>query len=201
VVDGVHALGIEDETAASLSADVLIAGTHKWMFGPRGTGIVHATREAWGRMTPVIPSFGPDVGVWLGMVPPDAVTPGDTFTPGGFHSFEHRWALGEAFRFHQQIGKDRVAARIHDLNSQAKAALAEMRHVRLLTPRSPELSAGIVTFEVDGHDAGAVVAHLHARGITGSSSPYPVTHPRIAPSALNSPEEVDRTVAAIAELA
>jgi selenocysteine lyase/cysteine desulfurase len=135
------------------------------------------------------------------MVPPDAVTPGDTFTPGGFHSFEHRWALGEAFRFHQQIGKDRVAARIHDLNSRAKDALAEMRHVRLLTPRSSELSAGIVTFEVDGHDAGAVVAHLHGRGITGSSSPYPVSHPRIAPSALNSPEEVDRTVAAIAELA
>lgn len=201
VVDGVHAFGIEDETAASLGADVLIAGAHKWMFGPRGTGIVHATREAWARMTPVIPSFGPDVGVWLGMVPEGAVTPGDTFTPGGFHSFEHRWALGEAFRFHQQIGKDRVQERIHGLNSQAKEALAGMPHVRLLTPRSPELSAGIITFEVDGHDADAVVAHLHHRGITGSTSPYPVSYPRIAPSALNSPAEVDQTVAAIAELA
>lgn len=201
VVDGVHAFGIEDETAASLGADVLIAGAHKWMFGPRGTGIVHATREAWGRMTPVIPSFGPDVGVWLGMVPPEAVTPGDTFTPGGFHSFEHRWALGEAFRFHRQIGKGRVQERIHALNSQAKEALAGMPHVRLLTPRSPELSAGIITFEVAGHGPDAVVAHLHERGITGSTSPYPVSHPRIAPSALNSPEEVERTVAAIAELA
>ena len=29
-------------------------------------------------------------------------------TPGGYHSFEHRWALGEAFRFHLAIGKQRV---------------------------------------------------------------------------------------------
>ena len=200
VVDGVHGFGIEDVTAASLGADVFVAGTHKWMFGPRGTGIVHATREAWGRMTPVIPSFGPDVGVWLGFLPEGAATPGDTFTPGGFHSFEHRWALGEAFRFHQEIGKDRVEARIHGLNSLAKDALAEMPHVRLITPRSPGLSAGIVAFEVEGRATDAVVAHLHARGITGSSSPYPVSVPRVAPSALNTEAEVARTVEAIAEL-
>jgi len=40
VVDGVHALGAVDETVASLGCDFLCAGTHKWMFGPRGTGIV-----------------------------------------------------------------------------------------------------------------------------------------------------------------
>ena len=190
-----------DETAASLGADVFVAGVHKWMYGPRGTGVIHATRAAWGRMAPVIPSFGPDVGVWLGVVPEGVVTPGDTFTPGGFHSFEHRWALGEAFRFHQQIGKDQIEARVHDLNSQAKDALAGMRHVRLLTPRSPELSAGIIAFEVEGHGPDEVVAHLHERCITGSSSPYPVSYPRIAPSVLNSPAEVDHTVRAIAELA
>lgn len=202
-VDGVHGVGIEDETFASLGCDVLIAGTHKWLFGPRGTGVVVARPEAWAQIDRIIPSFGPHVGVWLGELPADTpyVTPGNLFSPGGFHSFDHRWALSEAFRFHQQIGKARVAERIHALNTQAKDALAAMRHVRLLTPRSAALSAGIVTFEVPGRTATDVVAHLHRQGIVGSASPYPVSHPRIAPSLMNDEAEVERTVASIAALA
>ncbi|HET7746316.1 MAG TPA: aminotransferase class V-fold PLP-dependent enzyme, partial [Vicinamibacteria bacterium] len=43
LVDGVHGLGVEDETVAETGCDFFVAGTHKWIFGPRGTGIV------WGR--------------------------------------------------------------------------------------------------------------------------------------------------------
>ena len=200
--DGVHGLGIDDVTVDSLGVDFFIAGTHKWLFGPRGTGIIWGSPAAWDAVDPIIPSFGPSVGVWLGALPPDTpfVTPGSYHTPGGFHSFEHRWALGEAFRFHLDVGKARVRERIHGLNSRAKEALTEMPHVRLYTPTSPSLSAGIVCFDVDGHTPGEVVAHLHERGITGSTSPYPVSYARIAPSLINDEDEVDQTVVAIAEL-
>ena len=202
-VDGVHGLGIDDVTVGSLGADFFIAGTHKWLFGPRGTGIVHGQPDAWAALDLVIPSFGPWYGVWLGELPPDTpyVTPGNRFSPGGFHSFEHRWALGEAFRFHLAIGKARVQERIHGLNTMAKAALTAMPHVRLHTPLSTALSAGIICFDVDGRAPTEVVAHLHARGIVGSTSPYRVSYARIAPSLLNDEAEVERTVAAIAELA
>ncbi|WP_412068695.1 aminotransferase class V-fold PLP-dependent enzyme [Rubrivirga sp. IMCC43871] len=200
-VDGVHGFGIEDVTVESLGADILMAGAHKWMFGPRGTGVIYASAEAWDRLAPVIPSFSPEVGVWLGVVPPEAVTPGDRFTPGGFHSFEHRWALGEAFRFHHSIGKDRIAARIHHLNTLAKDGLAEIPGLHMHTPRSPARSAGIIAFEMVGHTPDDIVAHLHERGITGSTSPYPVSYARIAPGTLNTEDEVMRTVATLAELA
>ncbi len=202
-VDGVHGIGIEDVTMDGLGADFFIAGTHKWLFGPRGTGIVYGRPEAWEAVEPIIPNFGPEVGVWLGELPSDTpfVTPGNRFSPGGFHSFDHRWALGEAFRFHQSIGKARVQARIHGLNTQAKQALAAMPKVRLYTPMSPSLSAGIICFDVEGHTPPEVVAHLHRRGIVGSTSPYPVSYARIAPSLLNDEAEVERTVAAIAGLA
>jgi hypothetical protein len=52
-------------------------------------------------------------------------------TPGGFHAFEHRWALTDAFRFHMEIGKAKVAARIHQLNAQRKQGVAKMPHVQL----------------------------------------------------------------------
>ena len=201
-VDGVHGIGIDDVTMDGLGCDFFIAGTHKWVFGPRGTGMVVGRPEAWERLDFVIPSFGPHVAVWMGMLPPDTpyVTPGNRFTPGGFHSFEHRWALGEAFRFHLDLGKARVQARIHGLNSLAKEALAEMPHVRLHTPRSPELSAGILCFEVDGHAPQAVVDHLHHHGIVASTSPYRVSYARLAPSLINDEDEVARSVAAIASL-
>ncbi|PWQ88693.1 aminotransferase, partial [Enterococcus faecium] len=42
VIDGVHGFGVEDMRFADLQCDYFIAGTHKWMFGPRGTGIICA---------------------------------------------------------------------------------------------------------------------------------------------------------------
>lgn len=201
-VDGVHGIGIENETAASLGCDFLIAGTHKWLFGPRGTGVVYGTKQAWDRLDLIIPNFGPWVGIWLGALPENTplVNPGNMFTPGGFHSFDHRWALGEAFRFHQAIGKERVARRIHGLNSQAKEEMKQMPHVKLYTPLSSELSAGIICFDVEGHTPTQVVDELHEDGIIASSSPYPVSYARIAPSLMNDPEEVTRTVRRIAAM-
>jgi selenocysteine lyase/cysteine desulfurase len=45
-VDGVHGLGIENITMDELGCDFFIAGTHKWLFGPRGTGFVWAKKDA-----------------------------------------------------------------------------------------------------------------------------------------------------------
>lgn len=46
-VDGVHGLGVEDEAVAQLGCDFFVAGCHKWLFGPRGTGLVWGAPSAW----------------------------------------------------------------------------------------------------------------------------------------------------------
>ncbi|NNF59428.1 MAG: aminotransferase class V-fold PLP-dependent enzyme [Rhodothermaceae bacterium] len=186
--DAVHGLGIDDVTVDDLGCDFLMAGTHKWMFGPRGTGLIWGRPHAWAAVDPVIPTFSSGIDI------------GSRFTPGGFHSFEHRWAVGEAFRFHLAIGKDRIQERIHGLNTLAKEALAELPHVHLHTPMSPSLSGGIICFEVDGYTPHQVVRHLHDRGIIASVSPYRVSYARLAPSLINNDDEVLRAVAAIAAL-
>src|SRR5262249_3509617 len=38
-VDGVHGLAAAEATLPELGCDFFIAGCHKWLFGPRGTGI------------------------------------------------------------------------------------------------------------------------------------------------------------------
>ncbi len=191
-VDGVHGFGVDDVTMDKLGCDFFIAGTHKWMFGPRGTGIICGRPEAWEAANVIIPSFEMQTfGIWLGLTEPQHVPGGIAMTPGGFHSFEHRWAVGEAFRFHLQIGKPRVEQRIHSLNRQAKAGLVRMPHVTLHTPQSDELSAGIICFEVDGVSPPQVVERLHEKQIIASTSPYATSYARLAPSLLNDAEEID----------
>jgi selenocysteine lyase/cysteine desulfurase len=200
-VDGVHAFGVEKETVSDLGCDFLVAGCHKWIFGPRGTGMVWGSAEAWKGNAGIVPCFEWEaIKAWMRGEPPDAVAPGKRTSPGGFHSFEHRWALPEAFRFHERIGRTRVTARIHELAARCKDGLAKLPKVRLHTPRSEALSAGLVCFEVQGLEPKEVVKRLLARKIVASDTPYAPSYARLTPSLLNTPEDVDRTVAEIAAL-
>ena len=128
-------------------------------------------------------------------------SPGSLYTPGGFHSFEHRWAVDEAFLLHQRIGKHRVYERIRMLNRSIKEGLAEMRHVTLHTPMDDNLSAGIVCFEVDGMTPEAAVERLFERHIVASVSPYEPPYVRLAAGLLNNKDEVEGALAAVRQLA
>lgn len=123
-------------------------------------------------------------------------------TPGGFHCFEHTWALREAFDFRRQIGSARAAARTHELASRLKAGLREISDVRLVTPASSTLSAGLVCFSLGDQDPGAIVEALYDRArIVASLTPYARRYVRFGPSILNSVQEVDlalRTIRALA---
>jgi selenocysteine lyase/cysteine desulfurase len=185
-----------------MGCDFFCAGAHKWMFAPRGTGIVWAKAASWARLKPLIPSFS-DLELyeaWKDGRPPRGPNNANRVSPGGFLAYEHQWAMGAAFRMHQQIGRARIAARIRELNSRCKDGLAAIRGVKLHTPRDPGLSAGICCFEVQGLSPDAVVRELLARRIVASTSPYKVSYARLSASIFNTPEEVDRAVSAVRSL-
>ncbi|MCB0362607.1 MAG: aminotransferase class V-fold PLP-dependent enzyme, partial [Bdellovibrionales bacterium] len=46
-VDGVHGMGVEALTPSQLGCDFFVAGTHKALFGPRGTGVIWAKDSNW----------------------------------------------------------------------------------------------------------------------------------------------------------
>jgi isopenicillin-N epimerase len=200
-VDGVHALGVEDFRLSDVGCDFLVAGTHKWMFGPRGTGLVWGQKRAWPVANPIIPTFNTHAyDIWMKVRPPKDLPNSVYMTPGGFHSFEHRWALDEAFTFHRAIGKARVTQRIYELNQQMKQGLAKMPHITLHTPMSQDLSSGIVCFEVSGTTPDQVIERLRHRRIIGSVTPYATQYARLAPSLLTSPEDIEQTLKEILTL-
>lgn len=183
VLDSVHALAVEDEPISEVS-DVFVAGTHKWLGGPRGTGIVWARAP----IPATIPTFAA------------TTTPGARFTPGGYHSFEHRWALAEAFAWQSGLGRSTVTERIRALATRLKDGLAELPHVRLVTPRDPSVSAGIVCFDVEGQSAVDSVNALLRRGIRASVTPYAVTHVRLGCSLHVDEAGVDQAVEGVKAL-
>jgi isopenicillin-N epimerase len=201
-VDAVHGFGVEDAAAATLGVDFFVAGCHKWLFGPRGTGLVWGTARAWAATLPVIPSFiEADLRqAWRAERDPTGPVTAATMTPGGFKAFEHRWALAEAFALHERIGRGRVASRTHALARQCKEGLAGMAGVTLRTPLSEELSSGIVCFDVDGADPWSAVARLRRRGIVATVTPYATRHVRVAPCIYNTPEDVEALLRAIRDL-
>jgi len=170
-----------------LGCDFLSAGTHKWLFGPRGTGIL------WGRdfgpLSEVIPTFS------------DPSSPAGRLTPGGYHSFEHRWAAADAFGFMSSIGRDRLVARTTEQATRLKEGLSGVDGVTLKTPLSPDVSAGIVCFDVAGQRPPDFVFKLRDAGIVGSPTPYATSYVRLGPSLATNPDQVDQAIEAVSSLA
>jgi isopenicillin-N epimerase len=188
-VDGVHGFGVEDVSVADLGCDFFAAGTHKWIYGPRGTGILYGRTDAQAAVEPTVPTFTRGVG-WGGLM-----------SPGGYHAFEHRWAVADAFGFHRDLGRARVSARIHELAAHLKEGLLGVRHVRVVTPLASRLSAGIVCFEVDGQTSRQTIDALAARHIVGTTTPYVRSYARLTPAVYNSHADIEAVLRAVRGIA
>jgi len=196
IVDGVHGIGVEDPSVARSGVDFFVAGAHKWLFAPRGTGFIWAPAGRWALLRPTIPTFESLelFEAWGAGERPKGPTKADWISPGGFHSFEHQWAIPAAIDFHTRIGPRRVTDRIHTLNLRIKEGLAAMPHVTLHTPVSDAVSAGIVCFEVDGMGPNDVVERLLKKNIVATTSPYRISYARLSAGIMNSEGEIDRAL-------
>jgi selenocysteine lyase/cysteine desulfurase len=126
---------------------------------------------------------------------------GQLMSPGGYHAFDHTWALGSAFDMHASLGKARITDRIHTLNGQLKEGLRAMKHVHLATPMASTLSSGIVCFDVDGMPPEKVVTALAEKQVIASRTPYRRQYARLCPGLLTPGDDVERTLSAVRALA
>jgi len=147
-------------------------------------------------LRPTIPSFidGESWSAWIENREPVGPAGAAAMTAGGFKPYEHQWALAEAFAFHERIGPSYIQARTEELATQLKEGLAGMRGIRLQTPRRTDLSAGIVSFDVEGMDPDAAAARLKERRIVGSVAPYATRHVRLTPGIYNTPGDIERAL-------
>ncbi|SEH00661.1 Selenocysteine lyase/Cysteine desulfurase [Nonomuraea solani] len=197
-VDGVHGFGAMASGVADLGCDFLASGTHKWLFGPRGTGIVWGSD--WDMIAPIVPSFSRAASAAWQSGEASVASTAELVTPGGYKAFEHRWAMSQAFGFMTAIGKDRVQQRTQELATRLKAGLAPIPHITLATPAAPELSAGLVCCSVAGMQPLEAVRRLHEQKVIASVTPYNPSLLRFGTSIVTSPEQVDLAIKAVQSL-
>jgi len=99
------------------------------------------------------------------------------------------------------VDRDRIAARVRDLNAAFREGAARIKGVTLHTPRDPDLSGGISSFEVAGQKADDVARRLEEKKIRTNSSPYKVSYARVAAGVMNFPDEIDRVLREIRAIA
>jgi selenocysteine lyase/cysteine desulfurase len=89
---------------------------------------------------------------------------------------------------------------VRALAQRLQTQLSDIDKVRLRTPSSGTLSAGLVCFEVAGLDPEVVVQRLASRRIVASVTPYAQRYVRLGPGIVNTPAEIDAAVRAVATL-
>lgn len=195
VVDGVHGFGVENSTFPELGCDFLVAGLHKAFCGPRGTAVLCGTDEGWESIVPLAaPLSGWNTG------------PGDRHWPGGVRAHDHWWAVADAFDFHLDVlGKSEVEARVRELSAQFKHGLRTITAVTVATPDSPDLSSGLVCFDVHGYQSSEVLAALRKDNVIATESATDSTagrtHVRFGISFMNDEDDIERAVRSIRRIA
>ena len=205
LVDACQSVGQMPVDMGRIGCDVLSATGRKFLRGPRATGFLVVSQ----RMLDDLEPFPLDLHAaeWTSL-------DGYELADGAarFESWEKAYAallgMGAAFDYALACGIDAIADRIDSLAARLRAGLAEVPGVTVRDRGS--VQSGIVTIRVD--DAAGVVAGLRARGINTSLSTPDYSRidfgrdqatglVRISPHAYNTEDEVDRAIAAVAELA
>ena len=207
ILDACQAVGQMPVDVGRLHCDYLAAATRKFMRGPRGVGFLYVSDRALeaGAYPLTVDMHGAD---WTDpetfALKPDARR---------FEQWEISHALvlgaGAAAGYALEVGIGKARERSWGLAASVRERLAEMDGIRVLD-RGRSLCA-ITTAELGGRNAEQVKLALRARGINTSSplredavidmdEKRAASAIRISPHYYNTADEIDRALAALAEV-
>lgn len=178
VVDAVQQLGVTEIDTKDCHIDILVAGGHKWLNSPYGTGVMYINKETLpkikqsyaGYLNTTVPEGGwgaywenpaaPSVHDW---------TFDETarkFEIGGTSNYPGAIALGESLGLVNEIGIENIQNYIRELSTYCMDKIEEIGGT-LITHRDPEHLGGIVIARLyeDLETDKGILKKLHARKI------------------------------------
>ncbi|MFI1408678.1 aminotransferase class V-fold PLP-dependent enzyme [Streptomyces sp. NPDC020707] len=207
LLDATQSVGQFPLDVTRIGCDMLSATGRKFLRGPRGTGFLWVRREALDHLDPFVSDI--EAATWDG-------ERSFTWHPGAqrFETWEASYAnvlgLGAAVRQALDLGMDLIGERAMALGTYLREALEALPGVS--TYDLGRVRCAIVTAKVDAIPTADVAAALARQGINVSTTVPEHTqfdtevrdvHPlvRLSPHYYNTRAELDRAVAAFAELA
>src|SRR5208283_3515316 len=190
LVDAIQGLGAFPIDVRACHIDALAADGHKWMLGPEGCGILYVRKGRQDEIQPV--EFGytnaavSDYAVRDMTLRPNAgrYVPGTLNTIGIF-------GLRAALEVILGIGVERIGAQIRATADLVVEGVTRKGY-ELHGNRTPESSAGIVSFRKAGQDARMIFNRLKDENVLVAARSGFV---RTSPHFYISPDEVERFVA------
>jgi selenocysteine lyase/cysteine desulfurase len=182
IVDGAHSFGHFDFKQQDLGCDYFGTSLHKWLYAPKGTGLLYVKRDKIEKLWPLMAA--------------DKTEAKDIrkFEEIGTHSAAPKLAIGEALLFHNGIGGKRKEERLRYLSRYWMNKLKDLPNVRFHTSFDERQSCGIANVEILDVDPGAIGTYLfdkHKIFVT------PIVHEefkglRITPNVYTTLKELDR---------
>jgi len=148
IVDGAHSFAQFDFQQKDLGCDYFGTSLHKWLFAPKGTGLLYVKRDKIQKLWPLMAA--------------EATQANDIrkFEEVGTHSAAPRLAIGEAMLFHNAIGGKRKEARLRYLSRYWMNRLKDVPKIGFNTSFDPNQSCAIANVKVEGVDPTAIGSYL-----------------------------------------
>ena len=182
IVDGAHSFAHFDFKQSDLACDYYGTSLHKWLFAPKGTGLLFVKRDKIEKIWPLMAAE---------KTQKDNIR---KFEEVGTHPAAPRLAIGEAILFHNGIGAKRKEERLRYLSRYWMNKLKDLPNVRFHTSWQPNQSCGIANVEIVGVDPGALSGYLMDKHKIFTTA---IVHEefkgiRITPSVYTTLKELDR---------
>jgi len=182
IIDGAHSFGQFDFKQQDLGCDYFGTSLHKWLFAPKGTGLLFVKRDKIEKLWPLMAAESkqaPDIR---------------KFEEIGTHSAAPKLAIGEALLFHNGIGGKRKEARLRYLSRYWMNRLKDIPKVRFNTSFDPAQSCAISNVQIEGIDQSKIGSYLFDKHRIFTT---PILHEeftgiRITPNVYTTIGELDR---------
>ncbi|BBZ51953.1 SufS family cysteine desulfurase [Mycobacterium heidelbergense] len=159
LIDGAQSIPHLPIDVAELGADFFVFSGHK-IYGPTGIGVLYGTEEALAETPPwqgggnMIADVTLERSLYQG--PPNKFE-------AGTGNIADAVGLGEALRYVERVGIERIAGYEHELLEYATPRLADIPGVRLVGTATEK--ASVLSFVLAGHEPLEVGKALNAEGI------------------------------------
>ena len=182
IVDGAHSFAQFDFKQKDLACDYFGTSLHKWLFAPKGSGLLFVKRDKIEKLWPLMAAEEKQA------------TDIRKFEEVGTHSAAPRLAIGEAMLFHNSIGGKRKEARLRYLSRYWMNRLKDVPKIGFNTSFDPNQSCAIANVNVAGVEPTAIGSYLFAKHHIFTT---PILHDefkgiRITPNVYTTLGELDR---------
>lgn len=152
VVDGAQSFGHLDFKQADLACDYFGTSLHKYLYAPRGTGMLYIRKD---RIKHITPLMGGAIAGESDNI--------KKFESVGIESTPRVLAIGEALAFHDMVGPAAKQARLYYLKKRWMDQLVDIPNIIFNTKPEPEYSCGIGNFRIEGIPSGELRTYLWDR--------------------------------------